>query len=534
MTTMISPAELKELLRGDAELGLFDVREEGVHSACHLLYASPLPLSRLELIVEDLAPCKKATLVLVDDDDGLSERAAAKLSGDFGYEDVRVLKGGTPGWQAAGYEVFSGVHVPSKAFGEYVEVNYDTPRIAASDLKAKIDAGEDLIILDRRPMDEYEVMNIPGGIDCPGAELVYRVSGMAPNPDTLVVVNCAGRTRSIIGAQSLINAGIPNKVMALKDGTMGWHLAGLTLEHGNHRMAEAPDASVLETAKTNAANAAKRFGVEYADRDVLQQWQAEAADRSLYLLDVRTVEEFEAGHVKGAVHAPGGQLVQGTERWLGVLGSRVILLDNEDCIRATMTASWLNQMGWNEVVVLQGGFDGLEMETGPRPLPMAAIAATAHDTISADELKQELDGGANIKVIDFADSRAYDAGHIPGAWFAIRGQLPETMPKLADCDTLVFTSPDGVIATLAAPEASELTETRIRVLQGGTDAWKAAGHSLQDGLENMANERVDVWLKPYDHDKSVEDKMREYLTWEVDLVHAIERDGDHRFRLYPE
>jgi rhodanese-related sulfurtransferase len=531
MVKTLSPADLKTLLRGDDELGLFDVREEGVHSACHLLYAAPLPLSRLELLVEDLAPRKTAPLVLVDDDDGLSERAAAKLEQDLGYRDVSILSGGVPGWQAAGYEVFSGVHVPSKAFGEYVEVNYDTPRIDAKDLQAKVDAGEDLIILDSRPMDEYQTMNIPGGIDCPGAELVYRVSGMAPNPDTLVIVNCAGRTRSIIGAQSLINAGIPNKVMALKDGTMGWHLSGLTLQHGKTEMAATPTPEALEQAKANAENAARRFGVHYCDRDEMAAWQAEVETRSLYLLDVRTVEEFEAGHMQGAQHAPGGQLVQGTERWLGVLGSRVVLLDNEDCVRATMTASWLNQMGWNEIAVLRGGLDGLAMETGARPLPLAAIAVVAQDEISPQELKSLLDAG-QAKVVDFADSRAYKAGHIPAAWFAIRAQLPETMPRLADTQVLVFTSPDGVIAKLAAPEASELTDTRIRVLAGGTDAWIAAGFEMRDGLENMANERVDVWLKPYDFEKSVEDKMREYLTWEVDLVNAIERDGDHRFRLY--
>ena len=105
--------------------------------------------------------------------------------------------------------------------------------------------GVRLVILDSRPYEEYHRMNIPGGIDAPGAELVYRVHDLAADPDTLVVVNCAGRTRSIIGAQSLINAGIPNKVVALKNGTMGWHLAGLELERGQTRAAAAPDGDAL-------------------------------------------------------------------------------------------------------------------------------------------------------------------------------------------------------------------------------------------------------------------------------------------------
>ena len=190
----------------------------------------------------------------------LAQRAARVLR-RLGYRDLHVLAGGIAGWKAAGYELYSGVHVPSKAFGEHVEHHDNTPRIAAAELKAMLDAGKDLVVLDSRPMSEYRVMNIPGALDCPGAELVYRVHQAAPRPETLVVVNCAGRTRSIIGAQSLINAGIPNKVVALKNGTMGWHLAGLELERGQERMAPAPVGDALEKAKAAAARVAKRFSI---------------------------------------------------------------------------------------------------------------------------------------------------------------------------------------------------------------------------------------------------------------------------------
>src|ERR671928_964149 len=88
------------------------------------------------------------------------------------------------------------------------------------------------MLMDSRPFDEYQRVSIPTAVNVPGAELVLRVRDMAPKPDTLVVVNCAGRTRSIIGAQSLINAGLPNPVVALRNGTMGWTLAGFTPDHG--------------------------------------------------------------------------------------------------------------------------------------------------------------------------------------------------------------------------------------------------------------------------------------------------------------
>ena len=69
-------------------------------------------------------------------------------------------------------------------------------------------------------------MSIPTATSVPGAELVLRARALAPDPATTVVVNCAGRTRSIIGTQSLINAGLPNRVVALRNGTMGWTWPG--------------------------------------------------------------------------------------------------------------------------------------------------------------------------------------------------------------------------------------------------------------------------------------------------------------------
>jgi rhodanese-related sulfurtransferase len=86
-----------------------------------------------------------------------------------------------------------------------------------------------MVVLDARRFDEFNTMCIPGGTSVPGAELVLRVRELAPDPRTQVIVNCAGRTRSIIGTQSLVNAGIPNPVAALRNGTIGWTLAGLGL-----------------------------------------------------------------------------------------------------------------------------------------------------------------------------------------------------------------------------------------------------------------------------------------------------------------
>lgn len=245
----ITPQQLKEMLRDGKEIALIDVRERGVFSDKHLLLACSIPLSHMELELGELVPRQGTRIVLVDkgpsDGSLLALKAAKRLAG-LGYSDVAVLKDGIEGWREGGFELFSGVNVLSKAFGEFVETTYNTPRLSAEELKAKIDAGENLVILDSRPKEEYHRMNIPGGINTPGAELAYRVHDIAPEPETLVVVTCAGRTRSIIGAQSLINAGIPNPVAALKNGTMGWQLAGFDLEYGQDRHAPAPSSGGLE------------------------------------------------------------------------------------------------------------------------------------------------------------------------------------------------------------------------------------------------------------------------------------------------
>jgi rhodanese-related sulfurtransferase len=224
----------------------------------------------------------------------------------MGYRNLAVMAGGARGWAAASYELFTGVNVPSKAFGELVEHRCETPHIAAAELKRRLDAGEEVLIVDSRPIGEFRNMSIPGAFDCPGAELVYRVPDRVPSPDTLVVVNCAGRTRSIIGAQSLRNAGLPNRVMALENGTMGWELAGLDLARGRDDALPPPSPEGLERARALADKVAERFAIRRIDDAALGRFTAEAERRTLYLFDVRSPEEYVAGHLAGARSAPGG------------------------------------------------------------------------------------------------------------------------------------------------------------------------------------------------------------------------------------
>ena len=521
----VSPKEVMARLSGAGEIGLLDVREQGVHYRGHPFFACALPLSPLEMMVDDLVPRRTAPLVVLDggEGEGLAEKAQARLR-ELGYAEVSVMEGGCAGWKAAGGELFSGVNVPSKAFGEFVEHHYDTPRMPPEELRGYLAKGRKLVILDSRPYEEYHRMSIPGGIDAPGAELAWRVHDLAPDPDTLVVVNCAGRTRSIIGCQSLRNAGIPNPVVALKDGTMGWELAGFEVERGSTRVAPPPSAEGRKRARAVAESVATRFRVKFANRRTVEEWKADPS-RTLYILDVRTREEFEARRIGGSRHAPGGQLVQATDEFIGVRNARVVLVDPER-VRSVMTASWLNQMGWDEVYVLEpegkDGFAGWPTESGPRRKAVLGLkewpAATSVD---------------NAAVLDFSTSLKFRARHVPGAWWAVRSRLLQSREKIGTAKMIVLTSEDGVLAQLAAPEAAALwPEAEVKVLRGGNAAWFAAGKAAESGIERATTTLDDVAYKAYDHATDYERHAREYLSWEVALVEQIKRDPTIRFRAY--
>src|SRR5215469_7650528 len=483
MAGSIAAAELRQRYQAGGEIAIVDAREEGVFHERHLLMASCLPLSRLELIAPGLLPRRSAPVIVCADDtsiggEGLAARAAMRL-GEGGYTDVSVLEGGVKGWEAAGFPVYSGVHVPSKAFAEVVEHDYGTPWISAEELADRHQRGERLAIFDSRSYEEYHSNSIPGAVSVPGAELVYRFKELVPSPDTFVVVNCGGRTRSIIGAQSLIDAGVPNRVVSLKDGTMAWHLAGFGVVAGATERAPEVSAESIAAARQRAEAVARRYGVPVIDRATLAEWRCEADRRTLYVLDVRDPAEYRAGHLPGSAMAPGGQLVQETDSWLGVWGARVVLVDDSG-VRARMTASWLRRMGW-DASVLEGGLDGIELERG--------MPASEHDNFPlagpepANVEPRDLQANPAV-IVDLALSRHHRQGHIPGAWFAIRARIEEALGKLPAQRDLVLTSEDGTIARYAAAELR--TRRPVKVLAGGTAAWKAAGLPLDTGMGQLA------------------------------------------------
>jgi rhodanese-related sulfurtransferase len=358
----VTPAQIRRALLLCEEIALLDVRHEAVFATGHPLFAANMAADRMALEAEIRLPRKDVPIVAYDNGEGLVAQAADRLMA-LGYTDVRQLGGGLQAWKGAGYELFQDVNSYAKAFGELVESRRHTPSLPAEEVAALIANDAKLAILDVRRPDEYATMNIPGSVSVPGAELVLRAGGVAPDPETTIIVNCAGRTRSIIGAQSLINAGVANKVVALRNGTIGWTLAKQQLEHGADRRS---GIGLFEGAKANARDVAYRAGVRHLGNEDAMALQAER-QRTLYRFDVRASEDFAAGHIPGFRHYPGGQLVQEIDMAAPVRGARILLTDDMG-VRADMTASWLAQMGW-ETYVLDGGYDRALEVAPPEVLP---------------------------------------------------------------------------------------------------------------------------------------------------------------------
>jgi rhodanese-related sulfurtransferase len=362
MIASVTPQDIRCALLTRQEIALLDLRHEAAFATGHPLFAANMAANRIALEAVARLPRKDAAVVLYDDGEGLVAAAAAQF-GELGYSNVRALAGGLGAWRAAGYEIFQDVNSYAKAFGELVEARRHTPSLSADEVAALIADEANIAILDVRRFDEYTTMNIPGSVSVPGAELVLRAGRAAPDPDTTIIVNCAGRTRSIIGTQSLINAGIGNKVRALRNGTMGWTLARHDLEHGADRRG---GIGFFDGAKDNAREVAYRAGVRHLRASDVVALEAERS-RTLYRFDVREAEEYTAGHLPGFRHYPGGQLVQEIDMAAPVRGARILLTDDKS-VRADMTASWLAQMGW-EVYVLEGGYDGALEARPPLVLP---------------------------------------------------------------------------------------------------------------------------------------------------------------------
>jgi rhodanese-related sulfurtransferase len=524
MTKFVGVATVREWLADGGEIAFLDVREEGQHGSGHPLLAVNLPYSRFEKEIARLVPRRSCRVVLLDDTDGVAAKAARRIEG-LGYGTIHVLAGGAAAWSAAGYRLFPSSNVPSKAFAEIIEHEFATPAISAAELDRLRRSGERVTILDSRPAEEYARFHVPGAITCPGAELVHRFGDLVDSPETLVVVSCAGRTRGIIGAQSLINAGVPNRVVSLSGGTQGWRLAGLELESGATTQIRPISDNADAAAQRRAETVAARFRVGRIDQKTLDAWLGEADERTRYVLDVRTPEEFASGHLPGSISAPGGQLVQAIDRWVGTRGARLVLVDDTGT-RAIMTAHWLKQLGW-DVQILDRALEGALLEAGSSATTAELPAMPVIEVVDAARWLAE--GAAALSL---EPSAAYRQAHPVAAVWSIRPRLERLPTAVLRADRIVLFADDESIGQLAAIDLAELTTARVALVSGGTQTWARAGlPMIASPRDPPDTERIDFVFWNHDRHAGNQDAMRAYLHWETELPEQIAADGLSGFQL---
>ncbi len=529
----ISPATLKQWLHDGEEVSVLDIREHGQYGEEHLFYVVSVPYSKLEVEVARLVPRKNVRMVLVGDEQGVITSKAFQRLLAMGYQNINMLDGAMPAWKKAGLEVFAGVNLPSKAFGELAEHAFNTPRITALELNQKITSKENMVILDGRPFAEYKKMSIPTAVCCPNGELALRIDEIAPDPETTIIINCAGRTRSIIGAQTLINLGIPNKVLALENGTQGWYLQDLPLDHGQTR--KYPDHindAGMHARKLRARTLAEKHNVQFVDSNIVHAWLKEK-DRSTYLCDVRTPEEYAKGTVLSAQHTPGGQLVQATDQYVGVKGARLVLIDQEG-IRAPAMASWLAMLGW-EVAVWIDAFKDAATNAQNNDNKKGAhylddiISSKDISQIGSEQIATLMQSG--VKVIDLRPSMKFRETHILGSVWSIRPNLSQ-LKQVSKEKSILLIAEDIETAKLASLDLREMGIQQIYVNVDTPSLWKAAKLPLESSPSMPTNEQcIDYLFFVHDRHDGNKAAARQYLAWEMNLLAQIDDLEKNTFKL---
>ena len=523
MPREVSAAQLQARLEGRDPFALIDVREAGEYNSSHIPGASLIPRRELEFRLAAALPYPAVPVILCDDDGRRAALAAATLE-RLGYSDVSVLARGINGWASADYPTEWGVNVPSKDFGEKVEVQHQVPEIDAAELHRRIERGDKLVILDTRTPEEYRRFCIPGGRSVPGGELALRITDLTADldPDTTVVVNCAGRTRSIIGTRVLQRMG-RDKVFGLKNGTAGWTLAGYPLESGADRVdLPEPTPAGRAAAEAYADRLAAEDGVRWLDLPGLQDMIARRQGETIYLVDVRTAAEYAAGHIPGFRWFPGGQAVQRSDE-VAVVKNCPIIFACDGRARAGITASWYRQLGHPEVYALAGGVSawaesGQALAYGPDSEPPLGWAAAREQVqpIAADAVQAAIQSHPDAAIIFVDTSADFARSHIPGARWLPRGWLELNIAALIpDKDTpVIVTDTDGTNAVLAGATLRELGYSQITVLDGGMAAWRAAALPEETGLAGVMHPPND--LVPAGPDRNYADAIT-YLRWETAL-----------------
>ncbi|KAA3515643.1 rhodanese-like domain-containing protein [Agrobacterium rosae] len=346
----VSKNTLINWLGDGEELAVIDIRPVDDVGYASPLFATNLPADRLDAELDRFVPRRSVRTVLVDDGTEVARQSAERLKAK-GWSNIHFLDGGLPAWIKGGLENLPTFDIPGVPFVQKVRAEKNTPVVFARELKAWKEAGEDVVVIDTRTTPEYEKAHVPSAVNVPGAELLLRFADLVTSTETKIVVSCAGLPRAILGAQTLIDAGIENRVSYLHDGTRGWTDDGFDLETGLFDIYRPASAEAKRFAQARLETFSKEDDLVFIDRSTTERWLADK-ERTTYFLDVRTPEEFAASHIPGSISSEGGQLLGVAYRTIAVRGARVILVDDLLGARARVVAHWLKRRGFEIAIHL--------------------------------------------------------------------------------------------------------------------------------------------------------------------------------------
>ncbi|MFI9601447.1 rhodanese-like domain-containing protein [Streptomyces sp. NPDC052043] len=528
----LSVPDLVGLLASKEPHAVLDVRERGEYILGHIAGSTNLPRGQLELRLPTIIRKRDVPIVFYCDD-GHRSSLARSTAADLGYTDVRTLAGGLATWKAEGQEVAYGVNVIGKDYGERLAVQRRIPQITPDQLE-ELRQDRNVLLLDVRDPAEYEAEgHIAGAHNVPGGELTTTVLSqlLGDAPPETVVVNCAGRTRSIVGTDLLISFELGN-VQALENGTMAWLMSGRELEQGpDPRPLPAPTAAARERAASLASRAADAEGLGHIDVEPLLS-RIDEGDL-LYVLDVRTRPEFEKERIAGAVSCPAGQLTNYLDDTVPVRQALVVCYSDDDT-RSKFAVRTLRGIGYPHAVWLRGGLNEWRragaLTTHGRNAERAGDAesrASAGDRVGLISVEEMFSPDSAVRprrIVDVRRSCDYITGHIPHAVWVPRGDLERRVGRhVVAMDDVVVVSDDQEHAVLAASTLRAIGYSRVRVLEGGVTAWATGGHPLAEGSDGadinllQAREEADlVGHGPEELRRTHADMVR-YLHWEERL-----------------
>ena len=521
MKLKITPETVRSWISDKEEVAFIDVREIGQHTNGHPFFSISIPYSLFEFNIKILVPNKQTRVILIDNNNGISD-LVYNIAHQMGYSNISIIEGGVEEWVSAGYKLFDGINVPSKSFGELIEKYFHTPSITAKELAQKQKNNENYIVIDGRPFLEYNKMSIPKSICCPNAELFYRVSSYIKDINTEIIINCAGRTRSIIGAQTLIDFGIKNKVKALENGTQGWFLSELSLEHNKNKYLEfLPNDPEIQQLQKKVLKLTNDLNIELIDLKKAQQLIIDKK-KSTFIFDVTTSKTINI--TPGIImNVPGGQLIQATDKYIGVWKATVILVDDGDLIRAGTTSFWLKKMGY-EVYILKEGL--LKAQT------LKFTKEIDHKLIDLDFIN--LEDLVKIKkqiLYDIRSSKDFCKMRIKNSIWLNRAHLYRE--KIKTDDPIIIITDNLEKASLIVKDLKQKDKGAIiKVYKWNQNEITSYPSVIDVTIETLSEQNnIDFNFHTHMRHDGNKEHAKQYLEWEINLVSKMDKQELSFFKL---